>query len=147
MDKPLDVRPATPSDVDELRPLVRDFATSFHPGGDEIRDALGRLLASPDALLLVATRSNQVVGYLAAHTHPALFTGAAVAWVEELMVDSAEQRAGVGRALMDAAESWASDSGAVYLALATRRAGDFYLALGYEESAVFYRKLLASAGD
>jgi len=33
--------------------------------------------------------------------------------------------------------------GAAYLALASRRAGLFYLALGYEDSAVFYKKALA----
>jgi hypothetical protein len=44
---------------------------------------------------------------------------------------------------MGYAERWARASGAAYLALASRRAGPFYLALGYEDSAVFFRKTLA----
>lgn len=38
------------------------------------------------------------------------------------------------------AEEWAADQGAAYVALATRRAADFYAALGYAESATFFRK-------
>ncbi|GAA1661347.1 hypothetical protein GCM10009744_63860 [Kribbella alba] len=37
---------------------------------------------------------------------------------------------------------WAQSIGAAYLALASRRAGPFYLALDYEDSAVFYKKTL-----
>jgi hypothetical protein len=43
---------------------------------------------------------------------------------------------------MDAVETWARDRGAAYVSLATRRASEFYLALGYDESAVFFRKML-----
>jgi hypothetical protein len=37
-------------------------------------------------------------------------------------------------------ETWAGQSVAAYLALPGRRAGPFYLALGYDDLAVFYRK-------
>jgi hypothetical protein len=43
---------------------------------------------------------------------------------------------------MEAFESWAKSRGAALVALATRRAAPFYLALGYEESASYFRKLL-----
>jgi hypothetical protein len=42
---------------------------------------------------------------------------------------------------MVAAEHWADTGGAAYVALATRRAAAFYEAIGYTDSAVFYRKL------
>jgi len=41
---------------------------------------------------------------------------------------------------METAEQWAQSIGAAYLALASRRAGAFYLALDYEDSAVFYKR-------
>jgi hypothetical protein len=47
------------------------------------------------------------------------------------------------RRLMERAEEWARSTGAAYLALASRRAGSFYLALDYEDSAVYYKKTLA----
>jgi hypothetical protein len=39
-------------------------------------------------------------------------------------------------------ESRARDRGVHLIALATRRAGEFYAAIGYEESAVYYRRVL-----
>ena len=39
-------------------------------------------------------------------------------------------------------EAWAKNEGAVLAALATRRASSFYTAIGYEESASYFRKLL-----
>ncbi len=43
---------------------------------------------------------------------------------------------------MDAFEAWSKKNGANLSALATRRAAKFYEAIGYEESATFYRRLL-----
>jgi hypothetical protein len=43
---------------------------------------------------------------------------------------------------MSAFEEWASGQGCVLVALATRRAAPFYRALGYEESATYFRKVL-----
>jgi hypothetical protein len=43
---------------------------------------------------------------------------------------------------MAAFEAWASGQGCALVALATRRAAPFYRALGYEESAACFRKLL-----
>jgi hypothetical protein len=44
---------------------------------------------------------------------------------------------------MEHAEQWARSTGAAYLALASRRAGPFYLAVDYEDLAVFYKKTLS----
>ncbi|EMF91272.1 hypothetical protein LEP1GSC005_1843 [Leptospira santarosai str. ST188] len=43
---------------------------------------------------------------------------------------------------MTSFEEWGKNRGSKLIGLATRRAKDFYLALGYEESALFFRKLL-----
>jgi len=43
---------------------------------------------------------------------------------------------------MAAFEAWAAEHGCALVALATRRAAPFYRALGYEESAAYFRKLL-----
>jgi hypothetical protein len=39
-------------------------------------------------------------------------------------------------------ERWSDRRGAKLVALATRRAAGFYRAVGYEESATYFRKLL-----
>ncbi|HEX8005064.1 MAG TPA: GNAT family N-acetyltransferase [Trebonia sp.] len=51
---------------------------------------------------------------------------------------------GIGRALMSAFEQWADTQGCALVALATRRAASFYRALGYEESATYFRKVQVS---
>ena len=56
------------------------------------------------------------------------------------MVAASVRGAGTGRLLMAAAESWARSIGAAYVALATRRAAPFYCALGYAESATYFKK-------
>jgi len=43
---------------------------------------------------------------------------------------------------MEAFEAWAKQKGAILSALSTRRAAGFYEAIGYEESATYYRRLL-----
>jgi ribosomal protein S18 acetylase RimI-like enzyme len=58
------------------------------------------------------------------------------------MVAEEVRRRGIGHNLMVAAENWSASKGAAYVALATRRASDFYLALGYTESAAYFRKLV-----
>lgn len=125
-------------------PLARDFATSFTPERRAFDATWQSLEAASSTLLAVAETSDQkIVGYLLANSHPTLLANGPVAWVEEVMVAESHRRSGVGRELIGYAETWARESGAAYIALASRRAGPFYLALGYEDSAVFFKKALA----
>jgi GNAT superfamily N-acetyltransferase len=106
------------------------------------------LIGEPQAPVRVAEGADRaVVGYLLAHSHLAFFANGPVAWVEEAMVeeamvDEAHRGAGGGRILMEHAEAWSTSIGAAYVAFATRRARPFHEALGYEDSAVFFRELL-----
>lgn len=138
------IRPARPGDADQVWPLARDFATSFAPERGAFDATWQRLDDAPSTLVVVAeTPGHEIVGYLLANSHLTFLANGPVAWVEEVMVAEGHRRSGVGRELMGCAEKWARESGAAYLALASRRAGPFYLALGYEDSAVFYKKTLA----
>ncbi len=137
------VRLAKPTDRATVWPLARDLATSFRLERAAFDASFRALVGAEHALVLVAeTPGVGVVGYLLAHCHGTFLANGPVAWVEEVMVAPQVRRTGVGRALMARAERWSRTVGAAYVALASRRAGDFYLALGYEDSAVFYRKML-----
>jgi GNAT superfamily N-acetyltransferase len=139
----LHVRPAGLDDRDQIWPLVRQFATSFEPERAAFDASYDALFARQDTLLAVAEVPTGVIaGYALTSSHLALFANGSVAWVEELMVAPDHRRSGVGAALMRGAEEWAREQGAAYVALATRRAADFYRALGYSESATYFRKLL-----
>jgi GNAT superfamily N-acetyltransferase len=136
------IRRAEKSDADEVFALARDFGLTFRPEREAFDAALPELLANHDALLLTAVVNGHVHGYLLGFVHLTLFANGPVAWVEEAMVQSGSRRQGVGRALLEEFERWARSREAGYVAMATRRAPEFYHALGYEASATFFRKVL-----
>ena len=137
------IRPARIGDDECVWLLARDFATSFRPQRVAFDSAWVQLVGDPHTLLLVAESPQRgIVGYLLANSHLAFLANGPVAWVEEVMVDEHTRHSGIGRRLMDHAEKWAQSIDAAYLALASRRAGPFYCALDYKDSAVFYKKTL-----
>lgn len=136
-------RPAVADDADAVFALAERFATSFRPERSRFDAAWVQLLAQQDASVWVAEEPAAcLTGYLLGFDHPTFFANGRVAWVEEIMVAEPWRGRGHGRSLMAAFELWARGRGAVLVALATRRAAAFYRALGYEESAAYYRKRL-----
>lgn len=140
------VRRAEPGDRPALLRLARDLATSFAVEQPAFERSFDELLAHPEAFLAVAEAgeeaNKEVAGYVLGFDHPAFFANGRVAWVEEIMVGEAFRRQGTGRKLMEAFEAWAAEREVKQIALATRRAAHFYAALGYEESAAYFRKQL-----
>jgi GNAT superfamily N-acetyltransferase len=93
-------------------------------------------------MAVAESEGTVVVGYVLAFCHQTLYANGPVAWVEEIMVNAEHRKQGVGRELMNAAEQWTAGRGCKLVALATRRASNFYESLGYEASATYYRKLI-----
>jgi GNAT superfamily N-acetyltransferase len=141
------IRPAVAGDSGAVLALATAFATSFAVEPAAFHASFVALLGAPDARLLVATdgEGGRVIGYVLGFVHATLYANGPVAWVEEITVEAPLRGRGTGRALMDAFEGWAAEREARLVALATRRAAAFYGALGYEDSAVYFRKLLPRA--
>ncbi|MFC0863367.1 GNAT family N-acetyltransferase [Sphaerimonospora cavernae] len=135
------LRKAEKSDADEIFALAREFALTFRPERAPFDAAFPRLLENEDTLLIVATLDGVVRGYLLGFSHLTLFANGPVAWVEEAMIDSGYRRHGIGRRLLVEFETWARSRGAGYVAMATRRAAEFYGALKYEVAGTYYRKM------
>ena len=135
------IRMATEEDALPVYRLAKDFATSFVVHDSAFAHAFRTLLAEPNAYLAVAA-DEDIVGYLLGFDHYTFFANGRVAWVEEITVRQDCRRRGIGWRLMQAFESWARARQAKLVALATRRAAPFYQAIGYEESATYFRKLL-----
>ena len=133
---------ATAQDAEMIFALVKDFATSFTPERHAFAESFRHLLQQDDAWLGVARDGEGIVGYLLGFDHHTFYANGRVAWVEEIMVTPEQRRHGIGHLLMDAFEQWAATRGSKLVGLATRRAAPFYQALGYEDLAVFFRKLL-----
>ena len=138
----INIRPAQDTDAAGVLALARPFATSFVVDEHAFRCSFSEILASPQAYLAVAETTQQLVGYVLGFAHPTFFANGRVAWVEELMVSEPFRRQGIGQLLMQEFEAWAVARGCKLVGLATRRAAAFYQALGYEESATYFRKLL-----
>jgi GNAT superfamily N-acetyltransferase len=137
-----EIRHARAGDVDGVAALAAELALSFEFSSAQFRVSYRVLLAANGACLLVAVAGGESVGYLLGFRHLTFYASGPVAWVEEVVVRGRDRGHGIGRALMDAFEDWATAGGCVLAALATRRAAPFYLALGYEESAAYFRKVL-----
>lgn len=136
------IREAVADDADGLFALVKDFATSFSPERAAFEQSFEHFLVDDHAWLSVAEDDGRLIGYCLGFDHYAFYANGRVSWVEEIMVQADRRKEGIGRMLMDAFEDWARSRGSRLVGLATRRAAPFYLALGYEESAVFFRKLM-----
>jgi GNAT superfamily N-acetyltransferase len=139
------VRRADAHDLDSLFVLLKQFATSFEPDRKSFKHSVERLLADDSAWLAVAECDGEIAGYCLGFDHYALYANGRISWVEEITVKEGLRRRGVGRALMAAFETWAQSRDSKLVALATRRAAPFYTALGYEESAVYFRKMITDS--
>lgn len=136
------VRKANPDDRDSLFALVTQFATSFTPDRAAFEASFDHLLADDSACLLVVGEPGEVVGYCLGFDHYTFYANGRVSWVEEIMVKPELRRERIGSVLMTTFEAWAQMRGSTLVALATRRAEPFYSALGYQESATYFRKVL-----
>ena len=136
------IRLAQHADAEAVLALAKPFATSFVVDEEAFHHAFSALLASPQAYLAVAEADRQVVGYVLGFEHDTFFANGRVAWVEEIMVSELFRQQGIGQLLMQEFETWAAQRGTKLVGLATQRAAPFYRAIGYEESAIYFRKLL-----
>ena len=143
-DASCDIRPASAADSEVVAALAGELAQSFSFSREKFDLSYRALIAADDASVLVAASGGQVIGYLLGFEHDTFYANGPVGWVEELFVLPAHRGSGVGRELMNAFEEWADQRGCALVALATRRAKPFYLAIGYEESATYLRKTLGN---
>jgi GNAT superfamily N-acetyltransferase len=135
------VRHASADDEDGVAGLAAELAMSFTFSPQKFRVSYPALLTENGACLLVAVRGQEHLGYLLGFRHLTFYANGPVAWIEEVAVREPDRGRGIGRALMSEFEQWATTQGCALIALATRRAAPFYRALGYEESATYFRKL------
>jgi GNAT superfamily N-acetyltransferase len=136
------VRPAEAGDLEAVADLAAGLAQSFTFDVSRFRRSYPALLAEDGACLLLAADGTERLGYLLGFRHLTFYANGPVAWVEEVFVRDQYRGLGVGRVLMSAFEQWAARRGCARVVLSTRRAASFYRALGYEESAVYLRKVL-----
>ncbi len=143
---PIRIRPAGRADAGTVASLAAALAQSFPFSRARFDLSYPAVLAADGTCLLLADTGDggSCLGYLLGFQHLTFFANGPVGWVEEIFVSPEHRGHGAGRALMSAFERWAAERDCALVALATRRAAPFYRALGYAESAAYFRKVLTS---
>ena len=136
------IREAQPEDAERLLPLATELATSFIVDSDEFRRTFAQCVRDESYAVLVAEDGDALVGYLLGFDNVAFYANGRVSRIQELYVVPAHRRRGIARSLVAAFEEWARARSAAQIVVATRRAQGFYSAVGYEETAVCFRKVL-----
>jgi GNAT superfamily N-acetyltransferase len=141
-DPSVSVRHATSSDAGAVAELASELAQSFPFSRMRFDATYAELLNTDDACLLLAVDGETALGYLLGFEHMTFYANGPVATVEEILVRAEFRGRGIGRILMGTFEHWAVSRNCGLVTLATRRAVPFYIALGYEESAAYLRKVV-----
>ena len=136
------VRAAIKSDEQAIFDLASQLAISFVVERDAFTASFHEILRNDEIYLPVAENSGDVVAYLLGYRQPTFYANGPIAWVQEMVVAAKHRRQGVGKLLMSNFERWAVAQKCQLVSLATRRAAQFYKAVGYDESATYYRKRL-----
>jgi GNAT superfamily N-acetyltransferase len=136
------VRRAEAGDAQAVADLAAGLAQSFPFSRTRFGVSYPALLADGDACLLLAVDGEESLGYVLGFRHLTFYANGPVGWVEEVFVRGQQRGRGIGRALLTGFERWAAARDCALIALATRRAAPFYRAVGYEESAVYFRKVV-----
>ncbi len=140
----LTVRAAVRQDLDAVLRLYGQLYPEVERPAD-VDDAAvwDAVLAMPGRTVLVAEIGQHVVGTVDVSVVPNLARrGEPVLLVENVVVDDGHRRAGVGRALLDAAEAVGRAAGCYKLQLsaADDEAFRFYDALGLEHGGRVYKR-------
>lgn len=136
-------REATFPDENELFILASSLATSYSLNKTDFSGIYAEIIRNPNSDIYIAEVDKIIVGYVLAFHHSTFYANGVVSWVEELFVLEKYRKLKIGRNLMRLVESKALERGSKLVALATRRASDFYKAIGYDESATYFKKPLS----
>lgn len=132
---------SSPADRAVARELFLTMAGVFDVPAVPLSDEyLDRLLARPDVRAIAALEDGRVVGGLRAHVLPMTTSERTELFLYDIAVVPAQQRRGVGRALVDALRDMASAEGIDVVWVPAdnddTHALDFYRALGGEAAPV-----------
>jgi len=126
-----DIKPAVAADYEHLSVLWRSVECLHYQALPHIfrnpdeepptRSAAENLIVGPDSTILIAETNNEIVGFVALKIYRVEQTprmrGRRFAMVENMAVDPLHRRRGIGRALLRAAEDWATERGIAGLQL------------------------------
>lgn len=129
-------------DEEELFILAEMLATSYKLKKEDFSRVYADLLNDANTDIVVAVTESGLIGYVLAFHHPTFYANGLISWVEEIFVKDEYRGKKIGKKLMEIVEGKALERSSKLVALATRRASGFYKNIGYDESAVYFKKAL-----
>jgi len=138
----LTIRSARAEDAQAVYGLLTQFVSSYQPEREAFDRHFPKLIASKQLVFLVASIGGLVVGYALGSIALTLYANGPVLESQELMVSSEYRKRGIGRRLVGAVLEQALSAGCAEATVPTRRAQDFYVRLGFEETAVYLKRRL-----
>ena len=147
------IRPAGPDDLDALAPLFDAYRRFYEQPGDVALASayLHARLERGESAILVAEADGELLGFCQLYPTWCSVAAARIFVLYDLFVDAPARRAGVGRALMRAAQAFGREAGAARLDLSTARtnlrAQALYESLGWRRDDVYLTYSLSLADN
>lgn len=139
------LRRGQPGDFKACLPLISQLWPQVRRP-QQVARVFGRLCSEPNCCVLVAESGDRVVGFLDLSLRPTLFHRGWTAIIEDLIVDKAWRRQGIGSLLVHRGEQYARKRGCRGIELSSdlgrEAAHRFWSSLGYECLARQFRKEL-----
>jgi ribosomal protein S18 acetylase RimI-like enzyme len=149
MNRSIDVRPAVVAEYERLSVLWKAVEYLHHQAlphmfrkPDErwpTRAVIESLIGDPDSAIIVAENNDEIAGFVALKVYGVEQTprwrGRRFVMIENMAIDPLYRRRGIGRALLKAAEDWATQRGIADLQLFVWEFND--AAARFYESEVF----------
>lgn len=144
MENEITIRAARPGDAHFLSELLAQLG--YPAPAEDIPLRLAALRDFPQALALVAVRSENVVGLVTAHIIPAIHASEPVALLTTLVVATSDRGQGIGSRLVSEVEGWAAGHGAVRVSVTSgvQRVDShrFYEQRNYQRSGFRFTRVL-----
>jgi GNAT superfamily N-acetyltransferase len=150
----MEIRNADVQDFEKCLPLLQQLWPLLNLGGNagntkdvqEFKEAFCQLLDDPNAQVMIAEKDGQIVAFLDLTFRKTLFHRGWTMIIEDLIVDEAHRRKGMGKRLVEFCEEAARERAchAIELSSDLRRKEThlFWEALGYEGKAYQFRKVI-----
>ncbi len=138
------IRPATEADAAELARLISPLG---YPVASEDVARVWKAFIAEGNFALVVQGEDSLLGAITLHRMVVLHRATPVGRITSLAVDPSARGRGLGRALMQAAESALAEMGCGQVEVTShvrrRRAHDFYRHMAYEQTSLRFAKMLA----
>ncbi|AKM18320.1 MULTISPECIES: GNAT family N-acetyltransferase [Bacillaceae] len=142
----MEIRKATSNDIPELASLMEQLG--YPTSVEQMRIRFSNIESNPSYHTLVAEYDGKVVGMIGLCTGVFYELDGSYVRIVALVVDSNYRSKGIGRKLIEEAESWAKRQGAISIGVnsgnRTERltAHQFYINMGYEQKSIGFAKKL-----